>query len=280
MSDDVERLAAVVEEVLKALLCAEDVGGSKVICGVERDRLWQLRDQLVQRQESKGVALPTPAPAAPPEAEAEAILRRKEVRQPCSGKRGDGPWVLVEPAIYLGVTERDTVLAALAAATARADAFQKALHTEREGHAKAEALWLEAAKMQRERADAAQAEAERLRVDGDRRVEAMREASMKAECRGCAADLAVVDGASIGYPGVPMHDYPSEDGPFRSSCMAWRIRALPATPAPGPRAAVDATGRDAAASASSSPSPSPVRLSPVCSIEPSGERVLLKNTKC
>src|SRR5262245_21872509 len=30
---------------------------------------------------------------------------------------------------------------------------------------------------------------------------------------------------------------------------------------------------------SSSPSPSPVRLSPVCSIEPSGERRLLKNTK-
>src|SRR5664279_2732659 len=30
---------------------------------------------------------------------------------------------------------------------------------------------------------------------------------------------------------------------------------------------------------SSSPSPSPVRLSPVCSIEPSGELVLLKNTK-
>ncbi|MBK8006787.1 MAG: hypothetical protein IPK12_23645 [Gemmatimonadetes bacterium] len=64
------------------------------------------------------------APAAPPEGEAEAILRRKEVRQPCSGKRGDGPWVLVEPAIYLSVTERDTVLAALAAATARADAAQ------------------------------------------------------------------------------------------------------------------------------------------------------------
>lgn len=61
------------------------------------------------------------AATAPPEGEAEAILRRKEVRQPCSGKRGDGPWVLVEPAIYLSVTERDTVLAALAAATARAD---------------------------------------------------------------------------------------------------------------------------------------------------------------
>src|SRR5664279_5513933 len=30
---------------------------------------------------------------------------------------------------------------------------------------------------------------------------------------------------------------------------------------------------------SSSPSPSPVRLSPVCSIEPSGQLVLLKNTK-
>lgn len=31
---------------------------------------------------------------------------------------------------------------------------------------------------------------------------------------------------------------------------------------------------------SSSPSPSPVVLSPVCSIEPSGERRLLKKTKC
>src|SRR5882757_1601535 len=31
---------------------------------------------------------------------------------------------------------------------------------------------------------------------------------------------------------------------------------------------------------SSSPSPSPVRLSPVCSTEPSGLRRLLKNTKC
>lgn len=122
------------------------------------------------------------APAAPPEGEADAILRRKDVRQPCAGKRGDGPWVLAEPAIYLSVTERDTVLAALAAATARAD--------------RAERLYQEAKAIvaQSELAERlAQAEAERLRgvnallegeltrwrlsrADAARRVEAMREA--------------------------------------------------------------------------------------------------------
>jgi len=97
----------------------------------------------------------------------------------------------VEPAIYLSVTERDTVLAALAAATARADT--------------------------------AQAEAERLRVDGDRRVEAMREAVLREARAAVIAERDAAerpDGLWIAGTAAGVH------------AIDKLIEALPATPAP------------------------------------------------
>lgn len=152
------------------------------------------------------------APAAPPEGEAEAILRRKEVRQPCSGKRGDGPWVLVEPAIYLSVTERDTVLAALAAATARADEDEAGrLRWEQE----AERLRGERADLQHKLAHW-QRVAEESGTMVARRVEAMREAAA-VHTQEYLVSCGVTDACDV-----------AEE-------VADAIRALPA-PSPGPSA--------------------------------------------
>ena len=155
---------------------------------------------------------PENAPAAPPEGEADAILRRKDVRQPCAGKRGDGPWVLAEPAIYLTVRERDTVLAALAAATARADEDEAGrLRWEQE----AERLRGERADLQHKLAHW-QRVAEESGTMVARRVEAMREAAA-VHTQEYLVSCGVTDACDV-----------AEE-------VADAIRALPA-PSPGPSA--------------------------------------------